>query len=141
MKKLNILDLHRSINEKKDRMTASFEKVLDLSHRKITSSANQKKLHCYFEVPSFLFGYPLYKLNECVDFVQKMLKSNGFLVEYYFPNILYISWDFDEIDNTKKMSSLKAPLASTTKALAPIAPKNSGILKYKPSGKLELNLL
>ena len=140
MKKLNILDLHRAINEKKDRLAASFEKVLDMSHKKIMNNANQKKLNCYFEVPRFLFGYPLYDLNECIEFVQRMLKGNGFFVQYYFPNVLYISWDFDEIDRTKKMSDLKPQPKSST-ALTSLTAKSTGILKYKPSGKIELNLL
>lgn len=146
MKKLNILDLHRSINEKKDRMAASFEKVLEMSHRKIVNCTNQKKMNCYFEVPRYVFGYPLFDLNECIEFVQRSLKSNGFFVEYHFPNILYISWDFDEIDRTKKMSNMTSTPSggANTTTLMPLSKNASGgggILKYKPSGKIELNLL
>ena len=58
---------------------------------------------CFFEVPEFVIGYPLYNINECVNYIHDKLTSNGFLVKYYFPNILYISWSEDEIKYEKLM--------------------------------------
>ena len=94
---LNIMDLHRSITEKKNRINESFEKVLKIIHKRIVSSADQRKLNCYVEVPSFVCGYPVYDYNMCIEYVYESLKKNGFHVKYYFPQYLYISWDFDEI--------------------------------------------
>lgn len=98
---LNIMDLHRSITEKKNRINESFEKVLKIIHKRIVSSADQRKLNCYVEVPSFVCGYPVYDFNMCIEYVYESLKKNGFYVKYYFPQYLYISWDFDEIKKEK----------------------------------------
>jgi hypothetical protein len=98
---LNIMDLHRSITEKKNRINESFEKVLKIIHKRIVSSADQRKLNCYVEVPSFVCGYPVYDYNMCIEYVFESLKKNGFYVKYYFPQYLYISWDFDEIKKGK----------------------------------------
>lgn len=97
MKKLNILELHRTINEKNMRKTETYEKVLEICHRKITLGSQTKQLRCMFEVPEYVPGYPIFDLNSCIKFLLTTLKANGFLVTYYFPKILYISWDFDEI--------------------------------------------
>ena len=102
---LNIMDLHRSITEKKNRINESFEKVLKIIHKRIVSSADQRKLNCYVEVPSFVCGYPVYDYNMCIEYVYESLIKNGFYVKYYFPQYLYISWDFDEIKKGKTDSS------------------------------------
>lgn len=130
MKKLNILDLHRNITNKKQKRIACFEKVLELCHKKIVSSADNKKVRIFYEVPDFMLGYPLYDLNDCITFVMDSLKSNGFIATYYFPKYLYISWDLDEIDECKKN-------AKKNKLPGRPAPLD---FKYKPSGKLELEL-
>ena len=102
MKKLNILELHRTINEKKSRKEESYEKVLEICHKKINLAAEQKRLKCMIQVPEYVCGYPLYDLNECLNYLLTCLKANGFLVNYYFPKVLYISWDFEEIKSMKK---------------------------------------
>ncbi len=144
MKKLNILDLHRSIHEKKERNTLCFEKVLEMAHNRIIKTTESKQLRCIFEVPSFIFGYPLFDLNECIAYVTTELKSNGFVVNYAFPNKLYISWDLEEIEEEKK----SALIAKTSQIVPiqrastlPIPLNKKTLMKYKPSGKLELNLV
>jgi hypothetical protein len=102
MKQLNILDLHRSINEKKMRTNECYDKILELCHKKIQIGANNQKLNCFIEVPSYVFGYPIFNFNSCIEYVYNSLKKNGFLVKYYFPKYLYISWDFDEINEHKR---------------------------------------
>jgi hypothetical protein len=102
MKRLNILELHRTINEKNMRKTETYEKVLESCHRKITLGSQTRQLRCMFEVPEYIPGYPIFDLNSCIKFLMATLKANGFLVNYYFPKILYISWDFDEIREDSK---------------------------------------
>lgn len=131
MKQLNILDLHRSINEKKNKVNESYDKVLEICHKKIQTSADTQKVRCFIEVPAYVFGYPIFDYNKCVEHVYNSLIKNGFLVKYYFPKYLYISWDFEEINATKKATAKK------TNALPP----SKASLSYKPTGKLTLDLL
>lgn len=131
MKQLNILDLHRSINEKKSKVNESYDKVLEICHKKIQTSADNQKVRCLIEVPAYVFGYPIFDYNKCLEHVYNSLIKNGFLVKYYFPKYLYISWDFDEINATKKKKTTPAQLQPPSKAS----------LSYKPTGKLSLDLL
>ena len=103
---LNIMDLHRNISEKKNRINESFEKVLKIIHKKITSHANQQKLSCMVEVPTYVYGCPIYDYNVCVEYVFDSLKKNGFFVKYFFPKYIYVSWDFDEINQAKKSEAM-----------------------------------
>lgn len=102
MKQINILDLHRSINEKKMRTNECFDKILDICHKKIQAGADSQKMNCFIEVPSYVFGYPIFNFNNCIEYVYNSLKKNGFLVKYYFPKYLYVSWDFEEINENKR---------------------------------------
>jgi hypothetical protein len=119
-----------------------------------------KKLNMFYEVPLFVVGYPLFDISECIEFLIKELESNGFLVRYFFPRYLYISWDFEEINMSRKRDTeiltlehdplLPPPPIETRRDKKQILSSNikkykkmnpdSKMLSFKPSGKYELNL-
>uniref|UniRef100_A0A6C0BDZ9 Uncharacterized protein n=1 Tax=viral metagenome TaxID=1070528 RepID=A0A6C0BDZ9_9ZZZZ len=145
MKQINILDLHRSINEKKMRTNECYDKILEICHKRIESFANNQKLNCFIEVPCYVVGYPIFDYNKCIEYVYDALKKNGFLVKYFFPKYLYISWDFDEINGSKKKQSQlehKPFLSNTSHAshVVPFKKPSKAALSYKPSGKLQLDI-
>lgn len=156
-KRLNILELHRTINEKNERKTECYEKVLEMCHRKIQVGAENRQVRCMFEVPEYIYGYPIYDINACIRYVMTSLQSNGFLVRYYFPKCLYVSWDFEEIKTGESKPSLSTTPIPTQPALTPphfatntalttltstllARPGAAASLKKKNTGKLELNL-
>lgn len=149
VKQLNILDLHRCINEKQNRTNECFDKVLELCHKKIRASAQNQLMRCFIEVPCFIVGYPLFDFTKCIEYVYNRLQKNGFLIKYYFPKHLYISWDFEEINTAKKTNintnkintpQLQHDKRQNTKYTTMTKQSNRNVLSYKPSGKLELNL-
>ncbi len=130
MKKLNILDLHKTINQKNHNQIKTYEKILERCYSRIQTSSNKKHLKCFFEVPDYMIGYPIYDLNNSITYIIDNLKSSGFIATYYFPRFIYISWDLEEIEEFKKQK------------INNIKQQNSNLLdfKYKPSGKLSLNI-
>ena len=103
--KLNIYDLYRNINEKKEKKHVSYNEVLYKIHDKVKRTAEKERYKLVYEIPEVVFGLPTYDLNLCMAYIMKQLRSNGFLVKYYFPKILYISWDPREIRDYKKQKS------------------------------------
>ena len=97
MKHLNIYELHEEINKKKKKRSQSFDHVLGTCHQKIKNASKKELVKVFFDVPEFVIGLPVYDLTECIKHLIKSLEENGFLVQYFFPKLLYISWDFDEI--------------------------------------------
>jgi hypothetical protein len=165
MSKINILDLHRRIDCKKQRKVESYDKVLEIFHRRIRRAADNKQVRCVLAVPEFVYGYPIYELNPCIEHLAKSLARNGFVVRYMFPNTLYISWDLDEINAQKRSSAAAAPskrklsdavapppmppmrikLAdkSTTTPVPspmPMSPMSSGLVTRTRTGKIKLDL-
>lgn len=162
MNRLNILELHRTINEKKMRHHMSFEEVLKSCHKRILAQTDLKKMNMFYEVPLFVVGYPLFDISECLEFLIKELESNGFLVRYFFPRYLYISWDFEEINMSRRKETSEFLTLAHEPLLSPPLPietrkdkkqilssnikkykkmnSDSKMLSFKPSGKYELNL-
>lgn len=130
MKKLNILDLHRKMNERKTRTIECYDKVLEICHKKVLLNSEKRQTRFFFEVPEYLFGYPVFDLNDCIKYLIDALVKNGFLAVYYFPKFIYISWDLEELDAAKKQKNV----------LPKVERKNVLDFKYKPSGKLSLDL-
>lgn len=110
MQQLNILQLHRTIQEKKQKKHESFQRVLSICHRRIQAAADGQQLKTFIVVPEFVVGCPMFNMNECLEFVIDALRKNGFLVRYYFPKIVYVSWDYEEINADRKPP---APIATS----------------------------
>lgn len=117
------------MNQKSQKIAACFERVLALCHKRILFHAERKQMRFFFEVPEYLFGYPLYDVNDAIRFVVNALSQNGFLAVYYFPRFVYVSWDMKEIEANKQ--GKKRLQASVERGLD---------FKYKPSGKLTLEI-
>ncbi len=121
--RLNILDVHRRINQKQEKKSVCYEKVLDICQKRIISLAEREKTCCMFEFPEYVIGYPLFDLNACMEYCKKSLVASGFWVDYYFPNKFYISWDFDEIKQKKNDAKKQIPLSALSTLAIPQAPK------------------
>ena len=109
--RLNILDLHRKINQKQEKKSVCYEKVLDICQKRIVTLAEREKTCCVFEFPEYIPGYPLFDLNTCMEYCKRSLIASGFWVDYYFPNKFYITWDFQEIKEKKNEAKKQIPLS------------------------------
>jgi hypothetical protein len=110
--RLNILELHRKMNQRNEKKSVCYEKVLEICNKRILNQTERDKTHCLFEFPEYVAGYPLFDLNACIKYCEKQLVANGFLVKYYFPNKFYISWDFEEIKKHKEEQRKTTPLVA-----------------------------
>ena len=134
--KLNIFELHRTLESLKNKNTECFEKIIQSCHKKIITYTKNNKLNCFYEVPLYVIGFPIFDINKCIEYIKKSLEEDGFLVKYYFPKYLYISWDFNEINEHKLI------LKNKQKELNRIE-KQSHVdnnVFVKSTGKLQLNL-
>jgi hypothetical protein len=112
MKRLNILELHRKINERSEKKSVCYDKVLELCHKRIMSMTEKDKTSCIFDFPEYIVGLPLFDLNMCIEHVYKQLIIDGFCVRYQFPKALYISWNLEEIKHFKAEQRKQIPLRS-----------------------------
>lgn len=95
--RINILELHRSIQDKARRKAECFDRVLQGCHHRIRVATDCKQLRCVYAIPEFMPGFPIYDIAACAEHVQNALCANGFCVKRLSPRHLYVSWDFDEM--------------------------------------------
>jgi hypothetical protein len=99
----NTLDFTEKINidslyEKKQQMDlnklALFNKILNRIHVKIKTTSRQKidEQFCWYVVPEIIIGVPKYDQPALIAYLVDKLKTNGFIVQYYHPNTLFICW-------------------------------------------------
>jgi uncharacterized protein YcgL (UPF0745 family) len=62
------------------------------SQIKAHAATNPDAPYMAYDVPTFVFGYPLYKHQEAVQYVKETLEEQGFKVWIAYNGTLLISW-------------------------------------------------
>ena len=127
MSSLNIKDLNHSINKRKLKRLELYNSILEKVHHRIKFNADLEKTFCFYNIPEFIIGTPLYNVEELKNYIITALKKNGFKLLHIEPNWLFISWNTSEIkeesNNGKKKKNVDYKLVE----------------EYKPSGQFVYN--
>lgn len=107
MSTLNINDLYDSINNKNFKRMKKFDDILVQIHRRIKYHADLEQTFCLYSIPEFIFGTPLYNINDLKKYIMDTLKKNGFKLMYFHPNTIFISWDVENKIKNKDDSKKK----------------------------------
>lgn len=102
MSSLNINNLYDKINERNTKRIEKFDNILKKVHARIIYNANLEKTYCFFQIPEFIIGVPLYNVNDLKQYILSSLKKNGFKLIYIDPNWLFIGWDLNSIKKPKE---------------------------------------
>ena len=94
MSMINIKDLYSEKQQREKNKTDIYEKVLKMCHKKIQRAVKIDPYteSYFFIIPRYIYGVPLYKLDECLKYLVEHLSQNGFKLYYTHPNLLLISW-------------------------------------------------
>ncbi len=102
-----------------------YNKILMECHNKIRFNSKLDRKYCFFLVPEFIFGTPLYDIEELRNHVMNSLQKNGFQLMYFHPNWLFISWT-TEINSAKKQ----------IKKVKEVSMDYRPIEEYRPTGTM-----
>ena len=91
--RLDIFSLTQSRERKIKSRLNLFEEVLKKCHKKIKSVSETTESKCLFVIPEYVIGMPLYNKDMCKVFLVNTLKDESFDVQFFYPNILFISWE------------------------------------------------
>lgn len=133
MSSLNINELYGTIHEKNIKRLEHFDNILRKIHTRIKCCAQKEETYCFFQVPEFIFGIPLYNINDLRKYLINSLEKNGFKLLYIDPNWLFISWEVRqptiEDSKRKKKSEEKKNKSNEFKTID----------DYKPGGNFVYN--
>ena len=54
------------------------------------------EFYCFYTIPEYIPGIPLFNMTDCVLFMLNELKSKGFVSRYVHPFMLYVSWQVNK---------------------------------------------
>jgi|688.fasta_scaffold11941_22 hypothetical protein len=141
---LNLEELIYSNTKSNKAKEENFNDILNRCHKIINFyNKNYKKKSCYYKIPVFIFGKPLYNINELALFLYKNLTNNGLFVSYIpEENKLYISWEEDKINynlyvknkNMKLHTPLQSVIQQPSQFNQPV--KNKSAVKFKDENVL-----
>ena len=127
---ININSLFDTTNQKALKRLQTYDKILKQCHSRIKYYSKFEKTTCFFAIPEFIIGVPLFDVGELRTYMMNSLERNGFKLMYMHPNWLMIDW------SEKKKSLVKVQKATevTQSSIKKIQKNYKPIEEYKPSG-------
>jgi uncharacterized protein YcgL (UPF0745 family) len=107
MKMLRARDLWKQTEDQRSASMQAMRPVLSTLFAQVKTHAatNPAAPYMTFDVPSFVFGYPLYNHREAIDYIKETLEEQGFTVWVAYNGTLLISW----MKSGKVRQTTKAP--------------------------------
>ena len=88
----SIYEIHKKQRKKEIRRLSLYKKVLNRCYNKIKLCVDKDNLYCFFKLPEYVSGSPLYNMTDCLFFMLNELAKNGFAAKYCHPLMIYITW-------------------------------------------------
>jgi hypothetical protein len=92
---ITVNDIESFNKDKIKKWIKVYEKVLGNCYRKVREHVIRDQKYCFFPIPEYIAGFPLFNINHCVCFIVKKLNQAGFQTKFIAPNIIYIHWDVE----------------------------------------------
>ena len=99
-KNINVRDIIRFQEERQREKMHIFDNVLKKVYKRIKNAVHKNDNFCIYIIPEFMLGTPIYNLQHCIKYIMINLQQNGFIVYYYKPNIISITWPVKDIQDT-----------------------------------------
>ena len=124
MSQIDMKELYSTINAKTLRRMELYDSILKKCHSRILYNSNLQRTYCFYQIPEFVIGVPLYDVIELRQYIMNSLKTNGFDLLYVEPNWLFIYWN---IKGAKSLTKNNNPTKQDNN-------QYKSIDTYKPSG-------
>jgi len=89
----SIQEIHKKQKDRETNRINIYKKIGSKCFKKIKETAQSEQTYCFFDIPEYIPGLPLYNMTECVMFLLNLLKEKGFNSRYCDGFKLFISWN------------------------------------------------
>lgn len=91
---LKARDVWEEQEARKEQRMAAMRPVLAQLYAKIRKQAihSPNAPYVIFEIPSYVFGYPIFQLSEARDYLTHVLQTSGYMVWVVDEKYLLVSW-------------------------------------------------
>jgi hypothetical protein len=127
----SVKDIHKKQMEREKNRQFIYNKITKKCFQKIKATSENEEEYCFFKLPEFIVGYPLFNMTECVMYLINVLREKGFHCRFVQNFVIYISWykpksDLKLIENQHLSSFQDLPKNNLLETIP---------LKYKPIEK------
>ena len=126
MSQIDMKELHLTINQKTLKRMELYDSILKKCHSRILYNSGLQRTYCFYQIPEFVIGTPLYDVLELRNYIMNSLKTNGFEILYVEPNWLFIYWNVKGAKSLTKNTNVSKQVNNQYKSTD----------TYKPSGNL-----
>lgn len=102
--RISLAELYTLKDKKERNKYNTFDNIIDICHKKIKNTATIGGMNIFYEIPFYIYGKPLYKIDECVKYIVDSLRKNGLYVQILpepNTNMIYVSWNPNELSGKK----------------------------------------
>jgi hypothetical protein len=124
MSSLDINSLYETMYSRNIKRYEKFDDILKKLHNRVTYNAKNEKTYCFFQIPEFIIGVPLYNVEDLKEYLMKSLQKDGFEYMYIEPNWLFVNWELKKFKKNQPNKKIKSQGDYKL------------IDEYKPSGSL-----
>jgi hypothetical protein len=118
----SVHEIHKKQKDKEKSRLQIYQLIGSKCFKKIKEMSSNEQLFCFFKLPEYIPGLPLYNMTECVIFLLNLLHDKGFSARYVEHYMIFISWNVPK-PNLKLLEKPKDDKKSIVDTLN---------LKYKP---------
>jgi hypothetical protein len=105
---INLDDLYAPHIHRDQTKYKFYNEVLQRCLKKIKKTNDDlKELECYYSIPKFIIGGPLYDFNDIKAYIMYKLDNNGLKVTDVSPDRIHISWKPQDINRYKYEKNMK----------------------------------
>ena len=124
MSQIDMKELHATINKQTLKRMELYDSILKKCHSRILYNSNLQRTYCFYQIPEFVIGTPLYDILELRNYIMNSLKTNGFEILYIEPNWLFIYWNVKGAKSLTKNTNITKQVNNQYKSTD----------TYKPTG-------
>ncbi len=89
---LSLSELAKIHKKKLKSKTKTYDVILNKCFTQIKNMAQRDQTFCYYTVPLYVLGLPIYDINACIVYILLNLKKKGFFIQMTDYQTIYISW-------------------------------------------------
>ena len=121
----SIQEIHKKQKDKEKNRLKIYQSISSKCFKKIKETSMNEETFCFYKLPEYIPGLPLYNITECVVFLLNILQEKGFSARYVDGFIIFISWHLPK-PNLKLIAPYKEEKIKSIDNIE---------LKYKPIEK------
>ena len=124
MSQIDMKELYSTINQKTLKRMELYDSILKKCHSRILYNSGLQRTYCFYQIPEFVIGTPLYDVLELRNYIMNSLKINGFETLYIEPNWVFIYWNVKGAKSLTKNTNITKQVNNQYKSTD----------TYKPTG-------